>query len=181
MIGIGIVPALLALSFRFTIPESPRYKLDILQNASTMYEDTRNYYGVPELDAEHGELEVLPSATESPPRPSISSSEIAPDDVADSESVDEHQPSAAFTRLVVVLNDELPPGDPNYVSPLASWVDARNFFLSQKATGDTSLARCSHWNRYRRFSNDQNHPIRIAQSCSIMRVSGAVCVVHYDG
>ena len=131
VIGIGIIPAILALGFRLTIPESPRYKLDILQNASTVYEDTKNYYGAPELDAEHGELDVLPSRTEGQPRPSTSSSEIAPADVVDCESDHERRSIAGFTRPVVVSNDQLPPGDPNYVPPLASWADAKNFFLTE--------------------------------------------------
>jgi PHS family inorganic phosphate transporter-like MFS transporter len=131
VIGIGIVPAVLALGFRFTIPESPLYKLDILQNTSSVYEDTRNYYGAPELDAEHGELEMLPTTTEAQSRPSTSSSEIAPDDVVDSDSDDEQRSSAAFTRPTVTVHSELPPGDPNYVPPLASWADAKNFFFTE--------------------------------------------------
>jgi PHS family inorganic phosphate transporter-like MFS transporter len=128
VIGIGIVPAVLALGFRFTIPESPRYKLDILQNASTVYEDTKNYYGAPELDPEHGEMEVMPARQEGQRRPSTSS-EIAPDDVVDSDSEDEGRSSAAFARPAVPSNDQLPPGDPNYVPPLASWTDAKTFFI----------------------------------------------------
>ena len=131
VIGIGIVPAVLALGFRFTIPESPRYKLDILQNASTVYEDTRDYYGAPELDSENAEMEVLHSVTEVQPRPSTSSSEIAPDDVVECDSDDEHRSSSAFTRPAAVAHSELPPGDPNYVPPLASWADARNFFITE--------------------------------------------------
>lgn len=131
VIGIGIIPAVLALGFRFTIPESPRYKLDILQNVSTVYEDTKNYYGAPELDAEHGELELLPTIHHDQRRPSTSSSEIAPDDVVDCDSDDEHRSSAAFTRPAVVPNDQLPPGDPNYVPPLASWADAKKFFITE--------------------------------------------------
>ncbi|KAF9692353.1 hypothetical protein EKO04_009799 [Ascochyta lentis] len=129
VIGIGIVPAILALGFRFTIPESPRYKLDILQNVSNVFEDTQNFFGAPELDAEHGELEVLPSTTEGQPRPSTSSSEIAPDEVVDSDSDDEQRSSAVFTRPVVSANTEFAPGDPSYVPPLASWVDAKKFFI----------------------------------------------------
>jgi PHS family inorganic phosphate transporter-like MFS transporter len=130
VIGIGIVPAVMALGFRFTIPESPRYKLDILQNASTVYEDTKNYYGVPELDAEHGEMELMPTRQEGQRRPSMSS-EIAPDDVVDSDSDDEGRSSAAFARPTVPSNDQLPPGDPNYVPPLASWADAKTFFFAE--------------------------------------------------
>ncbi|KAJ4399368.1 hypothetical protein N0V91_009460 [Didymella pomorum] len=130
VIGIGIVPAVMALGFRFTIPESPRYKLDILQNASTVYEDTKNYYGVPKLDAEHGEMELMPTRQEGQRRPSMSS-EIAPDDVVDSDSDDEGRSSAAFARPAVPSNDQLPPGDPNYVPPLASWADAKTFFFAE--------------------------------------------------
>ncbi|KAF3041222.1 hypothetical protein E8E11_000636 [Didymella keratinophila] len=128
VIGIGIIPAVLALGFRFTIPESPRYKLDILQNASTVYEDTKNYYGAPELDAEHGEMDVMPTRQEDERRPSMSS-EIAPDDVVDSDSDDEGRLSAAFARPAVPSNDQLPPGDPSYVPPLASWADVKTFFI----------------------------------------------------
>jgi PHS family inorganic phosphate transporter-like MFS transporter len=131
VVGIGIVPAVLALGFRFTIPESPRYKLDILQNASIVYEDTRKYYGAPELDSENAEMEVLPSVTQVQPRPSTSSSEIAPNDVVECDSDDEHRSSTAFTRPAAVTHSELPPGDPNYVPPLASWVDAKNFFIAE--------------------------------------------------
>lgn len=130
VIGIGIIPAVLALGFRFTIPESPRYKLDILQNVSTVYEDTKNYYGAPELNAEHGEMEILPASNEGQRRPSTSS-EIVPDDVVDSDSNDEGRSSVAFTRPAVTSNDQLAPGDPTYVPPLASWADAKNFFIAE--------------------------------------------------
>lgn len=130
VIGIGIIPAVLALGFRFTIPESPRFKLDILQNASAVYEETKNYYGAPELDTEHGETELMPAPSETQRRLSTSS-EIAPDDVVDSDSDDEGRSSAAFARPAVVSNDELPPGDPNYVPPLASWADAKVFFITE--------------------------------------------------
>lgn len=131
VIGVGIVPAVLALGFRFTIPESARYKLDVLQNASVVYEDTKNYYGVPGLDAEHGELEVLPSTTERQRRPSSTSSEIAPDDVVESDSEDEQRSSVAFTRPGIVSTDSQQPGDPNHVPPLASWADAKNYFIAE--------------------------------------------------
>ncbi|KAF3005979.1 hypothetical protein E8E13_010377 [Curvularia kusanoi] len=131
VVGIGIVPAVLALGFRFTIPESPRYKLDILQNSAAVYEDTKNYYGAPELDAEHGELELLPTSSADQRRHSTSSSEIAPDDVVDCDSDDEHTSNAAFTRPAVTSKDQLPSGDPNFVPPLASWADAKNFFITE--------------------------------------------------
>jgi PHS family inorganic phosphate transporter-like MFS transporter len=131
VIGIGVVPAVLALGFRFTIPESARYKLDILQNASAVYHETKDYYGAPELDTEHGEMEVMSIRHEEQRRPSVSS-EIAPDDVVDSDSDDEGRSSAAFTGPAAPSNDQFPPGDPNYVPPLASWADAKNFFIVER-------------------------------------------------
>jgi PHS family inorganic phosphate transporter-like MFS transporter len=133
VIGIGIVPAALALAFRFTIPESPRYKLDILQNIPAVFEDTKNYYGAPELEAEHGELEILPVMSalghaNSGPRTSSSSSDIAPLDVVDDESDSESRHSEVYARPAAV-STPLPPGDPNFVPPLASWQDAKNFFI----------------------------------------------------
>lgn len=137
VVGIGIIPAVLALAFRFTIPESPRFKLDILQNASTVYEDTKNYFGAPELQAEHGELQVLPAMSPTPhdhghshTRHSSVSSEIAPDEIIDSDSESEGRRSEAYPRPVVA-SVQLPPGDPNFVPPLASWSDAKNFFITE--------------------------------------------------
>ncbi|EMD91171.1 hypothetical protein COCHEDRAFT_70979, partial [Bipolaris maydis C5] len=87
VIGIGVVPATIALAFRFTIPESPRYTLDILQNTKETLEDTANYFGAPEFNPENGEAEM---------------------------------------RNIPL------PGDPDFVPPLASWADARNFFITEK-------------------------------------------------
>ncbi|KAJ4347455.1 hypothetical protein N0V95_005417 [Ascochyta clinopodiicola] len=130
VIGIGIIPAVLALGFRFTIPESPRYKLDILQNVSNVFEDTQIFYGTPGLDAEHGELEILPAASEAP-RPSTSCEDIAPEEVVDSDSDYEQRSSAAFNRSAMTSNNQLAPGDPSYVPPLASWIDAKKFFITE--------------------------------------------------
>jgi PHS family inorganic phosphate transporter-like MFS transporter len=134
VVGIGIVPAVIALVFRFTIPESPRYTLDILQNTQETLEDTAKYYGAPELHPEHGNVEMLP------PTPGIhisrrtsTCSEIAPDEdiVSDSES-DEGRPSDThLNRHPVQQQASLPPGDPNAVPPLASIADAKKFFLAE--------------------------------------------------
>jgi PHS family inorganic phosphate transporter-like MFS transporter len=127
VIGLGMIPAVIALAFRFTIPESPRYKLDVLRNVHTVFEDTKNYFGGLEVDAEGGELEILPTA---PGRSSVSS--IAPDHVVDSDSdtESEHRPSSIRRRSSSHVV-QLPPGDPNYVPPLASWADARKFFVTE--------------------------------------------------
>ncbi|KAF2200035.1 MFS general substrate transporter [Delitschia confertaspora ATCC 74209] len=129
VVGIGIVPALIALLFRFTIPESPRYKLDVLRNVQTVFEDTRDYFGAPELDTEGGEMDILSTV----PTQNDASSEIAPEEVIDNTSEDG---SAEQTRVHLrtrhaVEPVQLLPGDPNFVPPLASWKDAKQFFIEE--------------------------------------------------
>ena len=133
VVGIGIVPALIALVFRFTIPESPRYKLDVLQNVTAVFEDTKDYFGAPELDAEGGEMDILHTSTvahdshHNGSRRS-SNSEITLDEVIENDSDNEQAPhvSAPQPSHPPV---QLPPGDPNYIPPLASWKDAKQFFI----------------------------------------------------
>jgi PHS family inorganic phosphate transporter-like MFS transporter len=139
VVGIGIIPAVIALVFRFTIPESPRYTLDVLQNTKSTLEDTANYFGAPELNPEYGEVEMVQAPTTpdiqvTASRRSSSSSEIAPDEVidSDSDSESEHRVSDAQLRPSPAQTPQLPPGDPNFVPPLASWADARNFFIAEK-------------------------------------------------
>ncbi|RMZ73914.1 phosphate transporter [Pyrenophora seminiperda CCB06] len=137
VVGIGIVPAVIALAFRFTIPESPRYKLDVLQNTKSTLEDTAHYFGAPELDPEHGEAQMQQisphAATQRPSsRRSSSVSEIAPDEVIDDDSESEHRISDVGLPRNVARPVQLPPGDPESVPPLASWADAKNHFITEK-------------------------------------------------
>lgn len=134
VVGLGMIPAIIALAFRFTIPESPRYKLDILRNVHTVFEDTKDYFGTGEVDAEGGELDVLPATPApptGPPRRSSSFSEIGPDEVVDSDSDSENRPSSIQRRPSSQVI-ELPPGDPNFVPPPASWADAKHFFITER-------------------------------------------------
>ncbi|KAH5621415.1 hypothetical protein HBI23_240340 [Parastagonospora nodorum] len=131
VVGIGIVPAVIALIFRFTIPESPRYTLDILQNTRATLEDTANYFDAPELHAEHGPVEMFPIRPEIhvSPRTSICSG-IGPDEIIEDDSDSDRRPSDAHLRQPSPEPD-LPPGDPNFVPPLASWTDANKFFIAE--------------------------------------------------
>ncbi|EAT88536.2 hypothetical protein SNOG_03331 [Parastagonospora nodorum SN15] len=131
VVGIGIVPAVIALIFRFTIPESPRYTLDILQNTRATLEDTANYFDAPELHAEHGPVEMFPTRPEIhvSPRTSICSG-IGPDEIIEDDSDSDRRPSDAHLRQPSPEPD-LPPGDPNFVPPLASWTDAKKFFIAE--------------------------------------------------
>ncbi|KAF2448296.1 MFS general substrate transporter [Karstenula rhodostoma CBS 690.94] len=132
VVGIGMIPAMIALVFRFTIPESPRYKLDVLRNVHTVFEDTKDYFGGPEVDTEGGELETLPTSPDVG-RHGLSrvstSSEIAPDEVAGSDNESERRPSSENQRPTSYQHVQLPPDDPNYIPPLASWADAKLFFI----------------------------------------------------
>lgn len=135
VVGIGIVPAVIALVFRFTIPESPRYTLDILQNTQSTLLDTANYFGAPELNPEHGNVEMVqrsgtPDVQVLTSRRSSTCSEIAPDEVVDSDSDSDHRPSDVHLRPNL-QDPQLPPGDPNFIPPLASWADAKTFFICE--------------------------------------------------
>jgi PHS family inorganic phosphate transporter-like MFS transporter len=50
VIGTGAVPALIAIIFRVTIPESPRYTLDVDRDGQRALEDTKDYYGARHAD-----------------------------------------------------------------------------------------------------------------------------------
>ncbi|KAF2272594.1 inorganic phosphate transporter 1-4 /Pi cotransporter [Westerdykella ornata] len=139
VIGLGMIPAVFALAFRFTIPESPRYKLDVLRNVQDTFQDTKDYFDAPELDAEGGEVIMLYTEPKSPgvPEPqhgvsrqSTSSSEIAPDEVVESDGESDHRRSDGHGLAAPQV--QYPPGDPNFVPPLASWEDAKLFFIKEK-------------------------------------------------
>jgi PHS family inorganic phosphate transporter-like MFS transporter len=130
VVGIGIIPAVIALAFRFTIPESPRYTLDILQHPQKTLQDTVDFYPVAEGHPEQG-TELLPITPEIhvPRRISISS-EIGADEIVDSDSESYGRPSDAHLHRPATI-PQLPPGDPNFVPPLASWTDANQFFITE--------------------------------------------------
>jgi PHS family inorganic phosphate transporter-like MFS transporter len=46
VIGVGAIPALIAIFFRLTIPESPRYTLDVDNDGSRALRDTQIYYSI---------------------------------------------------------------------------------------------------------------------------------------
>jgi PHS family inorganic phosphate transporter-like MFS transporter len=137
VVGIGIVPAVIALVFRFTIPESPRYTLDILQNTKGTLEDTANFFGAPEIKPEHGEIELLnipatPEIRRPVSRHSTNSSVIAPDEDIESDSESEHRLSNVHLRTTAAPQAQSSPGDPEFAPPLASWADAKQFFIVEK-------------------------------------------------
>lgn len=131
VVGIGIVPAVIALAFRFTIPESPRYTLDILQNTKATLRDTANYFDAPELHPEHGPVEMTsPTPQIHVSRRSSMDSEIAPDEEIGSDSESERRPSDSHLRPAAPVPQSLP-GDPNSAPPLASIKDAKQFFIAE--------------------------------------------------
>jgi PHS family inorganic phosphate transporter-like MFS transporter len=137
VIGIGVVPAVIALVFRFTIPESPRYTLDILQNTKETLQDTADYFGAPEVNPENGEAEMRHALqSPAPARPisrrSSNSSEIPPDEIVYSDGESEHRASNEENRPNLPQTVQALPSDPDFVPPLASWADAKNFFITEK-------------------------------------------------
>lgn len=110
VVGLGAVPALVALAFRFTIPESPRYKMDVKRKIKRACVDMNDFYGresdeeavrremevftgsIKAFDCQHEMSEgtispvLRPSSTaehqvEYPPIIRPASSEVAPDDI----------------------------------------------------------------------------------------------------
>jgi PHS family inorganic phosphate transporter-like MFS transporter len=55
IIGFGMLPAIFALYYRITIPETPRFTFDVAQNVETGYADIRAYIG-PDAVAKGGFL-----------------------------------------------------------------------------------------------------------------------------
>ncbi len=61
VVGVGAIPALIAIIFRLTIPESPRYTLDVDHDGARALRDTRKYYNVRRVStngSENGQLHV---------------------------------------------------------------------------------------------------------------------------
>lgn len=46
VVGVGAIPALVAIVFRLTIPESPRFTLDVDNDGARALRDTQKYYNV---------------------------------------------------------------------------------------------------------------------------------------
>lgn len=65
VIGIGVVPACIALYFRLTIPETPRYTMDIERNIKQASQDVDTYLssGTYAVDPQHSERAALPEAS----------------------------------------------------------------------------------------------------------------------
>lgn len=64
VVGLGTVPALVSLAFRFTIPESPRYKMDIKRKVMRAHDDTNDFYGRGYDDEEEEEGQSLTDLTQ---------------------------------------------------------------------------------------------------------------------
>ena len=45
VIGVGAIPATVALFFRLTIPESPRYRLDVQNDSAKAHQDAEDFWG----------------------------------------------------------------------------------------------------------------------------------------
>lgn len=131
VIGLGVIPAVIALAFRFTIPESPRYTLDILQNTQATLEDTVNYFDAPEPHSECGIVEMTSTMPElHVQRHSVSGSEIGADEEMGNDSESDSGIDVTHHHVIRPI-PQLPPGDPSFVPPLASMKDARNYFIAE--------------------------------------------------
>jgi MFS family permease len=46
VVGVGAIPALVAIGFRLTIPESPRFTLDVDHDGARALRDTQKYFNI---------------------------------------------------------------------------------------------------------------------------------------
>jgi hypothetical protein len=96
VVGVGAVPAMIAILFRWTIPESGRYTYDVKQDARTALKDTRKVYeqqtamqsqatelsdftleeGVPRIHAGHSGRDLMPQLTGTTSAPDASFDEF---------------------------------------------------------------------------------------------------------
>lgn len=58
IVGFGSVPAMVALFFRLTIPESPHYLLDVVGAVKSASQDTQNYYNAEAFGESHELMEA---------------------------------------------------------------------------------------------------------------------------
>jgi PHS family inorganic phosphate transporter-like MFS transporter len=54
VVGFGAIPAFIALCFRLTIPESPRFTLDVAQDAESALRDIRKFYKIQQSESADG-------------------------------------------------------------------------------------------------------------------------------
>lgn len=76
VIGVGAIPALVAIVFRLTIPESPRFTLDVDNDGARALRDTQKYYNIQRMASngivavngyedveDHSGMQQIPKAT----------------------------------------------------------------------------------------------------------------------
>jgi PHS family inorganic phosphate transporter-like MFS transporter len=109
VIGVGAIPAFIAIAARLTIPESPRYTLDVDQDGARALRDTRRYYGVssPDITEQNGNttgvemslangIQAVPKAT------------TINDDNSDDEIHDIEEPAVMYEQTVADARESMP-------------------------------------------------------------------------
>ena len=66
VVGLGAVPAAIAIFFRLTIPQSPRYLMDVADNVDRAVEDTADYYGPAEVPIQMQQSQTVPLTYNAP-------------------------------------------------------------------------------------------------------------------
>ena len=60
VVGLGAVPAAIAIFFRLTIPQSPRFLMDVVDEVDRAVNDTADYYGPAEVPLEMQQNQTAP-------------------------------------------------------------------------------------------------------------------------
>lgn len=151
IVGFGSIPAVIALFFRLTIPESPRYLLDVVGAVKGASMNTQDYYkgdafGQSQELMEAGEQSQVPvfieqqipkSSIEVTPSAQVPLAPLPSPTVAHINDEITHNPSGAVIIHTHSFPSSVHSADevaiPNEQQPSkASWQDANQFFITEK-------------------------------------------------
>ncbi|KAL9130768.1 MAG: hypothetical protein Q9217_001116 [Psora testacea] len=102
VIGVGAFPAAIAILFRVTIPESPRFTLDVENNAKQALLDAKKYYGdgrSPVAETPVGTVDD-PESVKPPQHMGAHSSRESDDDIESISALSVQEPRVATTTVI---------------------------------------------------------------------------------
>lgn len=130
VIGVGAIPALIAIIFRLTIPESPRYTLDVDNDGARALRDTEIYYSIQRrvsngsgMSRYHHDVEGNGGVTQVP-QATLNNNNMMDDDDDDDDSME-------IQDLVDGEVGDRPPREEMPVLHPFSWSELKRFFWTE--------------------------------------------------
>ncbi|TAQ85275.1 hypothetical protein B7494_g6408 [Chlorociboria aeruginascens] len=116
VVGVGAIPALVAIGFRLTIPESPRYTLDVDNDGARALRDTQIYLNIPRTSivsargvGDHGNGAAAGEAGLQPmPRAALDPEAVHEEEDDDSMEIQDLSPAAEPTEQEKEEEEPLP-------------------------------------------------------------------------